>query len=137
MQYTTTQPKIRAITQQTVLNKKAFIAALAIFGVFDLLAGIINLVTAIILFSNASLPSLVSSTLIDALYKLSLGALILGGSAAFVKGKLLSVWLYAGAMLLGNLYSLFMGYPLNYVFLGFGLLLIWQVWKNRNQLELK
>jgi hypothetical protein len=137
MQYTTTQPKIRAITQQPVLNKKAFVASLAIFGVFDLLAGLINLVTAIILFSNASPPSLASSTLIDAIYKLSLGALILASSAAFVKGKLLSVWLYAGAMLVGNLYSLFMGYPLNYVFLGFGLLLIWQVWKNRNQLELK
>ena len=137
MQYTTTQPKIRAITQQPVLNKKAFLASLAIFGVFDLLAGLINLVTAIILFSNASLPSLASSTLIDAIYKLSLGTLILASSAAFVKGKLLCVWLYAGAMLVGNLYSLFMGYPLNYVFLGFGLLLIWQVWKNRNQLELK
>lgn len=137
MEFSTTQPKIAAIPHQPVLNKKAFIASLAIFGVFDILAGIISLVTAIILFSNASMPSLASSTLIDAIYKLSLGALITASSMAFAKGKLLSVWLYAGGILLGSLYDLIMGYPLNYVFLGFGLLLIWQILKYKSQLELK
>ena len=137
MEYSTTQQRIAAIPRPAVLNKKAFVASLAIFGVFDTLAGTISLVTAIILFSNASMPSLASATLIDAIYKLSLGALIVTSAWTFVKGKLLSVWLYAGGILLSNLYSLIMGYPLNYIFLAFGLLLIWQIWKYKSQLELK
>ena len=137
MQYSTTQPKIAAIPHQPVLNKKVFVASLAIFGVFDILAGILSLVTAIILFSNASMPSLASSTLIDAIYKLSLGALILASSMIFAKGRLLAIWFYAGGILLSNLYNLIMGYPLNYVFIAFGLLLIWQIWKYKNQLELR
>lgn len=137
MDLSTTQPKIAAIPHQLVLNKKAFIASLAIFGVFDILAGLIGLVTAIILFSNASMPSLASSTLIDGVYKLSLGGLILSSSVTFAKGKLLSVWLYAGGILLSSVYSLVMGYPVNYVFIGFGLLLVWQILKYKSQLELK
>ena len=139
MENTTTHPRIVPITQtrQPVLRKSVFIAALALFGIFDILAGIISLVTAIILSSHASMPSLANSTLIDAIYKLSLGALIIASSAAFAKGKLLSIWLYAVGMLLANVYSLTMGYPVNYVFMGFGLLMIWQIWRYRNLLELK
>ena len=138
MENTTTHPRIVPITQthQPVLNKSAFVAALALFGVFYMLAGIINLVTAIILFSNAS-PSLANPMLIDTVHKLSLGALISWSSWAFGRGKLLSVWLYAGSLIADSLYNLMMGYSLNYVFIGFGLLLIWQTLKYRSQLELK
>ena len=136
MNFSTTQPRITAITRQTVLNKKAFVAALAIFGVFNLLAAIINLVTAIILFTNASMPSLTNSTVMDGIYKLILGALILASSRAFVKGRFLCVWLYAGSLLLDSFYNLMTGYPLNYLFIGFGLLLIWQILKFKNELDL-
>ena len=137
MEFSTTQPKIAAIVHQPVLKKSAFVAALAIFGVFNTLAGIISLVSAIILFSDASMPSLASAMLTDAAYKLSLGALIIASSRAFTKGKFLSIWLYAGSILLDSLYNLITGYPLNYIFIGFGLLLIWQTLKFRNELELK
>jgi hypothetical protein len=137
MQYTTTQPKIPVIPHQPALNKNAFVAALAIFGLFYQLAGIFSLVTAIILFSNASLPNLAGPTLIDAIYKLSLGGVILGSSVMFAKGRLVSVWMYAGAMLLSSLYDLIMGNALNFVFIGFGLLMIWQILKYKSQLELK
>jgi len=137
MEFSTTQPKIAAIAYQPVLKKSAFVAGLAIFGVFNTLAGIISLVSAIILFSDASMPSLASAMLTDAAYKLSLGALIIASSRAFTKGKFLSIWLYAGSILLDSLYNLITGYPLNYIFIGFGLLLIWQILKFRNELELK
>jgi len=136
MEFSTTQPRIPAIVQQPVLKKSTFVYALAIFGVFSALAGVISLVTAIILSSDASLPSLAESMLTDAVYEFSLGALIFASSRAFAKGKLLSIWLYGGSIVLDSLYNILTGYPLNYVFIGFGLLLIWQIVNFRNQLEL-
>jgi hypothetical protein len=136
MHYSTTQPKIPVIAQP-VLKKSAFVFALGVFGVFSALAGIISLVTAIILSSNASMPSLAETMLIDAVYEFSLAALIFASSRAFSKGKLLSVWLYGSSLILDCLYNLMMGNPLNYLFLGFGLLLIWQILRFRNQLELE
>ena len=136
MEFSTTQPRIAAIPHPQVLNKSAFVAALAIFGVFKTLAGIISLVTAIILFSNAALPGLANNMFLDAAREFTLGALILASSRAFVKGKFLCIWLYAGSIMLDSLYNLVAGYPLNYVFMGFGLLIIWQILKFKDQLKL-
>ena len=44
--------------------------------------------------------------------------------------------LYGGSILLDILYNLATGNPLNYLFIGFGLLLVWQILKFRNRLEL-
>ena len=107
MHYSTTQPKIPVIAQP-VLKKSAFVFALAVFGVFSALAGIISLVTAIILSSNASMPSLAETMMIDAVYEFSLAALIFASSRAFSKGKLLSAWLYGSSLVLDCLYNLMM-----------------------------
>jgi len=136
MNYSTTQPRIPAIVQRPVLKKSTFVYALAIFGVFSALAGIISLVTAIILSSDASMPSLAESMLFDAVYEFSLSALIFASVRTFSKGKILCLWLYGGSLVLDSLYNLMAGNPLNYLFIGFGLLLLWQIWKFRNQLEL-
>lgn len=136
MEFSTTQPRIAAIPRQPVLKKPAFVIALSIFGVFSTLAGIISLATAIILSSNASMPSLAEAMLIDAVYEFSLSALIFASSRAFTKGRILSIWLYGGSILLDSLYNVLAGNPLNYVFIGFGILLIWQVLKYRDALEL-
>lgn len=139
MENTTTHPRIVPITQthQPVLRKSAFVAALALFGVFNTVAAILSLITAIILFSNGSMPSLANATLMGAVYKLSLGALILASAFTFTKGRMLSVWLYAGSLIIDCVYNLMTGYSLNYVFIGFGLLIIWQILNYKNQLELK
>ena len=136
MEFSTTQPRIAVIPRQPVLKKPVFTASLAIFGIFSILAGVISLVTAIALISNASMPSLVSALLTDTVVELSLGALILASTKAFAQGKILSVWVYGSSMVLDSLYNLATGYPLNYVFIGFGLLLIWQVLRYRDELEL-
>jgi hypothetical protein len=136
MEYSTTQQRIAAIGHQPVLKKSTFVAALAIFGVFSALAGIISLVTAIILSSDASVPSLAEAMLTDAVYEFSLAALIFASAKAFATGKILSIWLYGGSIILDSLYNVVMGYSLNYVFIGFGLLLIWQILRFRNKLEL-
>ena len=129
MEYSTTQQRIAAIGHQPVLKKSTFVFALAIFGVFSALAGPISLATAITLSSDAALWT-------DAVYEFSLAALIFASSRAFTGGKILSVWLYGGSILLDTLYNLATGNPLNYLFIGFGLLLIWQILKFRNRLEL-
>lgn len=138
MQHTTTQPRITAITQthQAVIKKSTFVIALAGFGGMSILAGVISLVSAIVLLSNAAMPSLVNTILADVAFDFILGALIIASLRALVQGKMLAVWLYAISILIDGFYSLVMGYPLNYIFMGFGLLLVWQMVKYRAELEL-
>lgn len=136
MEYTTTQQRIAAIGHQPVLKKSAFVLALAIFGVFSGLAGIISLATAIILSSDASMPGLANTMLVDAVYEFSLAALIFASARAFTKGQMLSVWLYGSSVILDILYNLVTGNPFNFVFMGFGLLLISQILRFRSKLEL-
>jgi hypothetical protein len=136
MEYSTTQQRIAAIGHQPALKKSTFVIALAIFGVFSILAGMISLATWITLSSGAAIPGLADAMLTDAVYEFILGALIFASSRAFVKGKMLSVWIYAASILLDSLYNIVTGYPLNYVFVGFGLLLIWQILRFRDRLDL-
>ena len=136
MEYSTTQQRIAAIGHQPALKKSTFVIALAIFGVFSVLAGMISLATWITLSSGAAIPGLADAMLTDAVYEFILGALIFASSRAFAKGKMLSVWIYAASILLDSLYNIVTGYPLNYVFVGFGLLLIWQILRFRDRLDL-
>jgi hypothetical protein len=136
MEYSTTQQRIAAIGHQPALKKSTFVIALAIFGVFSILAGMISLATWITLSSGAAIPGLADAMLTDAVYEFILGALIFASSRAFAKGKMLSVWIYAASILLDSLYNIVTGYPLNYVFVGFGLLLIWQILRFRDRLDL-
>jgi len=137
MQHTTTQPRITAITQthQTVFKKSTFVFALAVLSGLTILAGIVSLVSAIILLSNSSLPNLSSTLLMDAVLDLTIGMLILASSRAFASGKILAIWLCAGSILLDSLYGLIKGYEFHYIFIGFGFLLIWQMLKYRQQWE--
>jgi hypothetical protein len=138
MENSTTHPRIVPITQryQSVPKKSNFVFALAFFGVCSILAGIVSFVLAIILLSNGTAPAPASIMLIEPVYQLGLGALILFSSRSFATGKFLSIWLYGGSIIIDSLYHMMMGYPLNYLFVGFGLLLIWQILKFRNELEL-
>lgn len=136
MEYSTTQQRIAAIGHPPLLNKSTFVIALAIFGVFSVLAGMISLATWITLSSGAAMPGLAEAMLTDAVYEFVLGALLFASSRAFAKGRILSVWLYAASILLDSLYNILTGYPLNYLFIGFGLLLIWQIWRFKDRLEL-
>ena len=133
MQHTTTQPRITAIiqTHQTVFKKSTFVIGLAGLGGIAILAGIISLVSAMILISNASMPSLSRTMLTDAAVVMTIGTLIIASSRAFAKGKMLAIWLYGGSILLDNLYGLLMGYDLHYIFMALGCLLIWQMLKFR------
>jgi hypothetical protein len=138
METSTTHPRIVAITHNypSIPKKSDFVVALLFFGVCSILAGIVSFVSAIILLSNGTAPDPVSRMLIEPVYQLSLGVLILASSRAFAKGKLLSIWLYVGSIVIDSLYHMIMGYPLNYLFVGFGLFLIWQILRFRNELEL-
>ena len=138
MQHTTTQPRITARTQthHVVIKKSTFVIALAALGGMSILAGVISLISAIVLLSNAAMPSLVNTILTDIALDFILGALLFASSRALAQGKMLAVWLYGGSLLIDSFYSLVMGYSLNYIFMGLGLLLIWQMVKYRAKLEL-
>jgi hypothetical protein len=135
MQHTTTQPKITVIgqTHQSVFKKSIFVIALGSLGGITILAGIVSLVSAIILLSNASMPALASTILTDAALDIIIGTLIIASSRAFVQGKILAIWLFGGSILLDSFYSLIMGYELHYILMGFGFLLIWQMLKFKKE----
>ena len=135
MQHTTTQPRITPITYQSVFKKPTFIFALAALGGLTILAGIVSLVSAIILLSNAALPSLSSTLLTDAGVDIVTGLLMVTSSRAFAKGNFSAVWFCGGGMLVDSLYSLIKGYPLHYIFIALGCLLIWQMLKFRTEWE--
>lgn len=137
MEFSTTQQRIAAIGHQPALKKSTFVIALAIFGVFSVLAGLISLATSIILSSGAAMSGPAVSMLTDAVYEFFLAALIFASSRAFTQGKMLSVWLYAASILLDCLFNIATGYPLNHLFIGFGLLLIWQILRFKDRLDLE
>jgi hypothetical protein len=134
MDNSTTHPRIVPITlaPPRISKKVMFVVALAFFGVCSLVSGIIS----IILLSNGILPAPAGSLWIQIGYELSLGAWMLVSASALARGKWLSVWLYAGSILIDGLYHLLMGYPLNYLFMAFGVVLVWQLLRHRNDLNL-
>jgi hypothetical protein len=138
MQHTTTQPRIAAITHthQSVIKKSTFVIALLALGSMSILAGVISSVSAIVLLSEVPMSGMVNSVLADIVCNFILGALIFASWKALAQGKMLAVWLFGSSLLIDSFYSLVMGYQLNYVFVGFGLLLIWQIVKYRSELEL-
>ena len=136
MQHTTTQPKIAAIHPLPVVKRSTFVAALAVFGVFNILSGLISLFSANVLLANASMPNLVDVILTDVAFDLTIGALIIASSRALAHGRMQAIWLYAGCLVLDSLFNFFMGQPLNYVFIGFALLIIWQTIQYKEDLEL-
>ena len=110
--------------------------ALAALGTMSILAGIISSVSAIVLLSESSMPDLVNSVLADVTCNFILGILIMTSWRVLAQGKMLAVWFLGTSLLVDSFYSLVMGYQLNYVFVSFGLLLIWQMVKYRAELEL-
>lgn len=136
MQHTTTQPRIAAITTQVVVRKSTFMIALAALGSMSILAGIISSVSAIVLSSEGASSGMVYSVLADVACNFVLGALLFASWRTFAQGKMISVWLFGSSMLVDTLYSLAMGYQMHYVFVGLGLLLIWQMMQYKTELEL-
>jgi len=136
MQHTTTQPRIAAITHLPDVKRSTFVIALAVFGVASILAGLINFLSTTIWLSAASIPSLVDTGPIDVAFDITLGALIITSSWVLAQGRMLALWLYGGSILLDIFFNLAMGYPLNYLFIGFGLLLTWQIAEYRGKLSI-
>ena len=138
MQHTTTQPRIAAITytHRSVIKKSTFVIALAALSGMSILAGIISFVSAIVLLLNASMPGLVNTMLTDVAFDFIVGALVIASWRALAQSKMLAVWLFGSSLLIDTIYSLVFGYPPHYIFIGFGLLLIWQMLKYQAELGL-
>src|SRR5689334_25069853 len=106
MQHTATQPRITVIAQQSVFKASIFVIALASLGGITILSGIVNSISASLLLSNAALPNLAHTMLMDASIDIITGGLLIASSRAFFKGKIIATWLLAGSILLDTLYSL-------------------------------
>ena len=137
MQHTATQPKItlRSQTHQAAFKRSIYVMALAALGGITVLAGIVGLISAITLLSNAALPTLSHTMLRDAVVDITTGGLMIASARLFAKGKMLAIWLYGSCILLDTLYSLIMGYPLHYIFIGLGALLVWHMLRFRKEWE--
>jgi hypothetical protein len=119
-------------SHQPVSKKFIFVIAIAFFGVCSVVSGVINLAFSL----NGGSPGPAGIALIQTGYELSMGVLILVSAWMFARGKFLSVWLYGACMLIDSLYHVSFGYPLNYLFVGFGVFLIWQILQVKDGLEL-
>jgi hypothetical protein len=53
--------------------------------------------------------------------------LIIASGQALSLRKAHAIWLFGSSILIESLYNLVMGYPLNYVFIVLGLLMLWQI----------
>lgn len=122
---------------QPVLSKSALAKGFAILGVILFVMGGLNVFsgTSLLLLKTA-FPSLAKSILTDGIFGITIGALIFASSRALAKGKVWAVWLYGGSIIADAIYNIVVGRPMNYFFMGFGLLFIWQMLKFRNEWKL-
>jgi hypothetical protein len=125
----------REIQPQPTLKKSSLVAGLAWYAVISFIGGLIGMI-AIKGFVPSYLPALAESMYLDSVFDMSLGALIFISSRVLAKGKILAIWLYGGAILMDSIFNIAMGYKLNYILIGFGLLFIWQMVKLKNDWEL-
>lgn len=134
MDHSTTHPRIVPIlvTHPSAPKKSIFVIALAFFGICSILSGIINIVLSLSTIS----PFLAGNIAIEIGYEVGLGVLILISTKTFAGGKVFSIWLYGASLIIDCLYHTLMGNPVNYLFVGFGVLLVWQILKFRSELEL-
>ena len=129
-----THPRIvlSSIPHQFIWKKSIFVIALAVFGAGSILGGILDAILSL----NTTLLASGSLMWFEIIYQLSLGVFILTSVKVFTKGKLLSVWLYGSSILIDSIYHVIMSHSLNFLFIGFGLLLIWQIFQHKRELEL-
>jgi hypothetical protein len=125
----------KEIQTQSTLKKSTLVAGLAWYAMISLTGGLIGII-AIKGFVPSYLPALAESMFLDSVFDMFLGALIFISAQVLAKGKVLAIWLYGSAILMDSIFNIAMGYKLNYILIGFGLLFIWQMVKRKNEWEL-
>ena len=114
-------------------NKSPFILILAIFGCFNFLGGIVNLLSASSLIYKDSYLGIARPMFVNAIFDIFIGISIFASSRALAKGKTLAVWLFSSGILLDIVGKLITGEKLNYLFIVFGISVLWQISGQINQ----
>jgi len=118
------------------LNKSTLSKGLAIVAVIGLLTGTANLISATGLLLRSTYRNLGNAMLVDGIFDVIIGLLILAASRAVAKGRTLAIWLYGASILVDSAFNIAMNRPMNYVFIGLGLLFIWQMFRLKNEKQL-
>jgi len=141
MKHNTTIIELRSNAQQeedknlkSLVNKPTLAKILAGFGSFEILFGLFNLITGPVIMSNSFSNSVGKSITIDGLLGVFLGGLIFISSRLLLKEKKVSTWIYLSAILIDLVYKLVMDYSLNFIFIGFSLIILWLMLQSNNQL---
>ncbi len=129
------ESKPKEIRTQSTLKKSTLVKGLAWYAVINFAFGLIGVI-ATKGFVNSYLPAFAETMFLHSAFEMLLGTLIFISSWMLGKGRILAIWLYGGAILMDCIFNIAMGYNLNYIFIGFGLLFIWQMVKFKNQWEL-
>jgi len=127
--------KTKEIQNQSTLKKSTLVKGLAWYAVIYFAFGLIGVIGTKG-FINSYLPAFGETMFLHFVYDMLFGSLIFLSSWMLTKGRLLAIWLYGSAILIDCTFNIAMGYQLNYIFIGFGLLFIWQMVKFKNQWEL-
>jgi hypothetical protein len=117
------------------LKKSILVTGLAAYGAINLAVGLLGVLAAKLFLSTYHSAS-AEAMLLDSLFNIIFGVLILISAWVLVQGKVLAVWLYGAGILLASVYSITMKHGLNYFFIGLALLFIWQMLRLKNEWEL-
>ncbi len=133
-----TQSEIQEKTfqQAPALDKSMLAKGLAFFGFVLLIMGVINLLSATSLLLKSAFPDLANTILINGVSGVVIGGLIFASSRALAKGKIIAIWFYVGSIVVDCIYNFTTGRPINYSFIGFGLLFIWQMFRFKDEWQL-
>lgn len=120
----------------TGLRKSPLLTGLMVFGIFYTFGGVISLVTAASLILHSSYLEIANRSLMDGTLNLILGVLLITSSRVLMKGKMLGLWLYGATILVEVFSTLARGESLSFLFIGFVLLMTWQMFKMKNEWKL-
>ncbi len=119
-----------------ILDKSILTKGNALLGIVILIGAAINLLSAASLLLKSVFPSLAREMLTSGIFSVVVGVLVFVSSRALAKGKLVAAWLYGVGILIDSIYNIIAGRATNYLFIGFGVIFIWQMLKFKNEWRL-
>jgi hypothetical protein len=120
---------------QPGLNKSSWTKVLMILGVFYLLGGIISFFSGMTIRLHSTYQDVATDTITNGWISLMLAITFLVSSVAINKNKVWGIWVLIAGTLLDIVLKAAVGEPPSYLTIGFTMLMIWQLFKLKNELK--
>ncbi len=114
------------------LNKSTFVTGLTGLGLISIASGVINILNVRVVLASFQ-PDFADTVTVTSAFEILFGIVVFVASRLLAKGKLLALWVYGTALLADSIFNLINGQSFSYVLIGFGLLMIWQMFKFKNE----